>query len=87
MAPSLFPLGIFLLTFSHAITLALEDGDVGMMCEPVQQGGNTSGVRKDGVPVFEGEICCQHDGASSFVARIDDVVEEVGGVFVVREIA
>ncbi len=87
MAPSLFPFGIFLLTFSHAITLALEDGDVGMMGEPVQQGGNTSGVRKDGVPVFECEIGCQHDGASSFVARIDDVVEEVGGVFVVGEIA
>ena len=87
LSPPLFSLCIFLLAFSDAITLALEEGDVGMVGEPVQQCGNASSVRKDGVPIFEGEIGSQHDGASSFVARIDDVVEEVGGVVVVGEIA
>ncbi len=82
-----FPLGIFLFAFPDAITLTLEQGDVGMMGEPVQQCGDTGGVREDSVPILKGKIGCQHDGTSRLVARVDDVEEEVRGVFVVGEIA
>ena len=87
LSPSLFALVIFLLAFSDTETLTLENGDVGMVGEPVQQGCDASGVWKNSVPVLEGEIGSQHDGTSRVVARIDDVEEEVGGVFVIGEIA
>ena len=87
LSPSLFALVIFLLAFSDAVTLTLENGDIGMVGEPVQQGCDASGIRKNSVPVLEGEIGSQDDGTSRVVARIDDVEEEVGGVFVVGEIA
>ncbi len=57
-----------------------------MMGEPVQQCGDTGGVWEDRVPILKGKIGCQHDGTSRLVARVDDVEEEVGGVFVVGEI-
>ena len=79
LSPSLFALVIFLLAFSDAVTLTLENGDIGMVGEPVQQGCDASGIRKNSVPVLEGEIGSQDDGTSRVVARIDDVEEEVGG--------
>ena len=87
LSPSLFALVIFLLAFSDAVTLTLENGDIGMVGEPVQQSCDASGIRKNSVPVLEGEIGSQDDGTSRVVARIDDVEEEVGGVFIVGEIA
>ena len=81
-----FPLGIFLLAFPDAIAFTIEQGDVGMMGEPVQQCGDTGGVWEDSVPILKGKIGRQHDGTSRLVARVDNVEEEVRGIFIVGEI-
>lgn len=78
---------IFLLAFADAIAFSLDEGDVGVMGEPVKKGGDAGGVGKDGVPVLEGEIGGENDRAAGVVTGIDDVVEEVGGVLVVGEIS
>ena len=55
------------------------------MGEAVDQGGDASGMGKDGVPVFEDAIGGDQNGAA-FVAAIDDFEEQVSGAGVVREI-
>ena len=79
--------GIFLFAIPDAIAFSLEEGDIGVVGESVEEGCDTSGVGEDGVPVLEGEIGGEDDGASVLVALVDDVVEEVGGVLVVGEVS
>jgi hypothetical protein len=45
-----------LFTFSNTEGGAFDEGDIGMMGEPVEQGGNAGGIGEDGVPVFESEV-------------------------------
>jgi hypothetical protein len=56
------PFGVFLggfgfsLAFPLAVVVAFEEGDVGMMSEAIQQGGDAGGVGKDRIPFLEGFI-------------------------------
>ena len=54
--------GLFL-TFMDAVTLSADHGDIGMVSELVQKGGNGSGVWENGVPVAEGEVGGDEDGS------------------------
>jgi hypothetical protein len=78
--------GIFLLAFPDAIAFALEEGNVGVVSEAVEKSGNAGSVWENGIPVLEGKIGGEDDGTPMLVTLIDDVVEEVGGVFVIGEI-
>lgn len=55
------------------------------LSKAVDQGGDASGIGKDGVPVFEGAIGGDDDPAP-FVTTIYDFEEQVGSTGVVREI-
>ena len=57
-----------------------------MVGEPIDEGDGARGVGKDGVPFLKREIGGDHDRAL-FVAPADDLVEQVGGVGVVGEVA
>src|SRR6185369_9701734 len=46
-------------------------------------GDDAGGVGEGGVPVLEGEVGGDDEGAALFVARVDDLVEQVGSVVVV----
>ncbi len=65
-----------------------------MVGQLVEEGGDRGGVWEDGVPGAEGEVCGDQDGAAGqipwtgpLVASVDDLVEQVGGVRVVGEVA
>ena len=75
-----------MLTLADAITLSLDEGDVSVMSETVEQSGDTSSVREDAIPVFEGAIGGDEQ-RGTFVAAVDDFVEQISGAGVVREIA
>jgi RNA polymerase sigma factor (sigma-70 family) len=49
----LFPF-LRLFGLSLAIGLPVNRNDLGVMCEPIDQGDRARGIRKDGVPLFEG---------------------------------
>jgi len=55
-----------------------------MVGESVDEGDDAGGVGEDAVPVLEGEIGGDEQRASLFVARIDDLVEQIGGVIVIE---
>src|SRR2546428_8139918 len=78
--------GGFQLAFTDAIRSALKDGDVGVMGEAVEEGGDAGGIGEDGVPLFEGFIGRQQDGLA-LVTVVNDFEEQVGGVGVVSDIA
>ena len=75
-----------MLAFTDAITLAFDDGDIGVMGETVEQCCDASGVGKYGVPVFERAIGGDEHG-SAFIAAVDDFIKEISGGGVVREVA
>src|SRR5208283_6141120 len=85
------PFGVFLgrfgfhLAFSHAVGIAFEQGDIGMMGEAVQQRGDAGGVGEDGIPFLKGFVGGQDHGVA-FVAVVDDFEEQVGGVGVVGQV-
>src|SRR5205807_2643323 len=74
------------LAFPHAIGIAFDQGDVGVMSETVQQSGDTGSVGEDGVPVLEAFIGGQQDGIA-FVTVVHDFKQQVGGVGVVGQVA
>src|SRR2546426_11445177 len=78
--------GGFQLAFTDAIRSALKDGDVGVMGEAVEEGGDAGGIGEDGVPLFGGFIGRQQDGLA-LVTVVNDFEEQVGGGGVVSEIA
>ena len=75
----------FQLALSDSKALAFNDGDVGVMSEPVQQSGDAGGVSEDIIPVFECSVGCDQQGRA-FVAAIDHFVKQVGGAWIVGEI-
>src|SRR5271157_4556763 len=75
----------FPLAFPLAVGIAFDQGDVGMMGEAVQQGGDAGGVGEDGVPFLEGLVGGQEDGIA-FIAVVDDFEQQVGSVSVVGEV-
>jgi hypothetical protein len=62
--------------------LALDHGDVGVVSELVEEGGDGGGVGEDGIPVAEREVRSEDDGLL-LVTAIDDLVEQVGGMVVI----
>jgi hypothetical protein len=78
--------GGFQLAFAHAVALTLDQGDIGVVGEAVQQSGDDGGVGEDGIPVFEGTVGGDQQGAA-FVAGVDDFVEQVGGLGVIGKIS
>ena len=66
--------------------LGVDVHGVAMLSESVDESADAGGAWKDGAPLFEGEIGGDNRGPS-FVAPAHDVVEEVGGSTVAREIA
>ena len=49
-------------TFANTITLAFDQGDVGMMSQTIEQRRDAGGVGEDGVPLLETLVGGQHDG-------------------------
>jgi hypothetical protein len=81
----LFGGGGFALALPHAIGIAFEQGDVGVMGEAVEESGDAGGVGEDGVPFLKAFIGSQDDGIA-FVTVVDDFEQQVGGVGIVGEI-
>src|ERR1700683_5467179 len=85
------PVGVFLgrfgfhLAFSHAVGIALDQGDIGMMGEAVEERGDAGGVGEDGIPFLKGFVGGQDHGVA-FVAVVDDFEQQVGGVGVIGQI-
>src|SRR5487761_1577441 len=75
----------FQFAFSNAVGSPLDQGDVGVVGEAVEEGGDTGGIGEDGVPVFESFVGGQQDGIS-FVAVVDNFKEQVGGMGVVSQV-
>ena len=65
----------------------MQHGNIGMVCESVEQSGDARSVWKDGVPVLKRQVRSQNDGAPGLITRVDDVVEKVSGVVIVGEVA
>jgi hypothetical protein len=57
-----------------------------VVCQLIDEGDGAGRVREDGAPLFEGQVCGDHQGLL-LVTTADDLKEEIGGVGVVREIA
>jgi len=57
------------------VALGVDQGDVGVVSESVDEGDDAGGVGEDEVPVLEGEIGRDDEGASPFVAGVDDFVD------------
>src|SRR5208282_6458457 len=85
------PLGVFLgrfgfhLAFPHAVGIAFQESDIGMMGEAVEQRGDAGGVGEDGIPFLEGFVGSQDHGIA-FVAVVDDFEQQVGGVGVIGQV-
>lgn len=77
--------GGFLFAFADAVALAFDHGDIGVVGEAVQQGGDHRGVGEHGIPVLEGAVGGEQQGAV-LLAEVDDFVEQVSGLGVVGEI-
>src|SRR5206468_6568415 len=77
----------FGLALSAPVAVAFNEGDVGMVSKPIDERDDAGGVGKDAVPVLEGEVGGDEQRAPLFIARVDDFVEEIGGVVVVGEVA
>ena len=74
------------LGFTAAIAAALDEEDLDVVGEAVDECDGTGGIGKDGVPVLEGEVGGDQQGAV-LVAAADELEEEVGGSGVVGEVA
>jgi hypothetical protein len=66
--------GGFLLTFANAITVALNDRDVGMVQQTIEQRDDARCIREHFVPFFEGPIGGEDDWLE-LVTPVDDFVE------------
>ena len=69
----------------NPIAGAFKDGNIGMMGQAVQEGGDAGGVGKDVVPIGEAAIGGEENRAV-FIPPVDDFVEQIGGMIVVRQI-
>ena len=74
------------LGLAPAIAPALEDEDLDVVGESVDEGDGARGIGEDGVPVLEGQVGSDEQGAV-LVAAADELEEEVGGASVVGEVS
>ena len=74
------------LGLAPAIAAALEDEDLDVVGESVDEGDGARGIGEDGVPVLEGQVGSDEQGAV-LVAAADELEEEVGGASVVGEVS
>lgn len=70
----------------HAIGLAVDDQDIGVMDQAIDDGDHARGVGEDGAPLDEGAVSGQDDGLAD-VALVDEVEEQVSMTVTVGEIA
>ena len=83
---SAFALLLGELGLAPAIAAALEDEDLDVVGESVDEGDGARGIGEDGVPVLEGQVGGDEQGAV-LVAAADELEEEVGGASVVGEVS
>ena len=83
---SAFTLLLGELSFTPAIAAALKDEDLDVVGESVDEGDGARGIGEDGVPVFEGQVGGDEQGAV-LVAAADELEEEVGSASVVGEVS
>ena len=69
-----------------AIAAAFDDEDLDVVGQAIDQSYGARGVGEDGVPVLEGQIGGDEQGAV-LVAAADELEEQVGGPCVVGEIS
>ena len=62
---------------THAIGLALDDADLGVMDEPVDDRDDTGGIGEDLAPFGEGAIGGDDRGLA-LVAAVDDLKQQIG---------
>jgi len=71
----------------HAVALAFDDDDLGMVYDAVEQrAGQAAVVVEDGGPVLERPVSGEDDGAA-FVAFADDLEQQFGAAFVDGQMA
>ena len=83
---SAFALLLGELGLAAAIAAALKDEDLDVVGESVDEGDGAGGIGEDGVPVLEGQVGGDEQGAV-LVAAADELEEEVGGASVVGEVS
>ena len=83
---SAFALLLGELGLAAAIAAALKDEDLDVVGESVDEGDGARGIGEDGVPVLEGQVGGDEQGAV-LVAAADELEEEVGGASVVGEVS
>ena len=71
---------------AQAVALALEGDHVGVVDEPVDEGGGDHGVAEDLAPGLEAAVAGDDDRAA-FVAARDEREEQVGGLAFERQVA
>lgn len=69
----------------NPIALPFQDGDVGVVRQPVEQGCNAGGVGKHVAPLRE--AVGRDDDGTPFIASVDDFIEQIGRVIVIGQIA
>ena len=72
--------------FAASIAATLNDEDLDVVGQAVDEGDGAGGVGEDGVPVFEGQVGGDEQGAV-LVTAADELEEEVGGPCVIGEIS
>ena len=85
-AATAFALLLGELGLASATAAAFDDEDLDVVGQAVDQGDGAGGVGEDGVPVLEGQISGDKQGAV-LVTAADELEEQVGGPCVVGEIA
>ena len=85
-APRAFALLLAEFGLAASIAAALDDEDLDVVGQAVDERHRAGGVGEDGVPVLEGQVGGDEQGAV-LVAAADELEEEVGGPCVVGEIS
>src|SRR5205823_2443138 len=76
----------FLLALADAITVTLNNRDLGVMEQSIQQRDDTSRIGEYFVPFLEGTIGRQDDRLA-FVTPVNDLVEQIGRLVVKGQIS
>jgi hypothetical protein len=71
----------------HAKTLSFNDDGVGVMQQPIQDGGGQDAVMVENLgPILKGTVR-GNDASASFIAQRDDLEEQVGASLINGQIA
>ena len=80
-------MGVLGLTVLHAVGFAFDDGGIGAVEEPVEDGGGDAGVVvEDSRPVLVG-LVGGDDQRAAFIAFADDLEKEIGAGLVEGKVA